>query len=325
MPTPLRCDPALFQKDLKDQVVIVTGANSGCGLETARQLSQQGATVILACRNEQRGKEAAQKVNGVFLACMDLSSLDSIRSFVQVFQEQYNRLDVLVNNAGVMACPYQKTQDNFEWQLGCNHLGHFLLTSLLTPLLLQTAQTTGKPSRMVCLSSCAAAQSILVRETPKIDFDDLNWETRDYDEKVAYGQSKLANYLHALGASRKYPSDQLIATSVHPGWVDSPLDQHLIKKYAGEGVVGGVLASVVHKIFLWKGDLISPMDGAQSTLHCVLADGIESGKFYSQFGVYTKPESRSGGWPMELPNPNATEEVADRLWEVSEKLVGISQ
>lgn len=323
MPTPLRCDPALFEKDLKDQVMIVTGANSGCGLETSRQLAQQGATVILACRNTERGETAAKEVNGIFLAPLDLSSLPSIRDFSKAFLEKYDRLDVLVNNAGVMACPYQKTKDGFEWQFGCNHLGHFLLAQLLTPLLLKTAEKTKTPSRLVCLSSVAAGESTMSKVMPSVDFDDIQWETREYDEGMAYGQSKLSNYLHALGASRKHSADKLIATSVHPGWVLSPLDQHVAKKYFGEGKVGNFLAGVFRQIFLWKGDMITPVDGAQTTLHCVLADGIESGKFYSQFGIYKKEECKNGGWPMELPNPNATDEAADKLWEVSEKMVGI--
>lgn len=323
MPTPLRCDPKLFEKDLKDQIVVVTGANSGCGLETSRQLSKQGATVILACRNTERGETAAKEVGGVFVAPLDLSSLQSIRDFVKAFEEKYDRLDVLVNNAGVMACPYKKTKDEFEWQFGCNHLGHFLLMRSLTPLLLKTAETTGRPSRFVALSSVAAAESTMSKAVPKMDFDDPNWETRDYDEGMAYGQSKLCNYLHALGASRKHPADKLIATSVHPGWVLSPLDQHVFKKMFGDGMLGNFAASMVRKFFLLKGDMITPEDGAQTTLHCVLADGIESGKFYSQFGIYKKEECRGGGWPLEMPNPNATEEVADKLWEVSEKFVGL--
>lgn len=210
------------------------GANSGCGLETSRQLAKQGATVILACRNTERGETAAKDVGGEFLAPLDLSSLQSIRDFVKAFEGKYDRLDVLVNNAGVMACPYQKTKDGFEWQIGCNHLCHFLLMRLLTPLMVKTADQTGKPSRFVALSSCAAALTTMSKADPNVDFDDLNWETREYVEGVAYSQSKLANYLHALGASRKYPADKLISASVHPGWVLSPLDQHVFKKMFGD-------------------------------------------------------------------------------------------
>jgi len=326
MPTVLRCDPKLFEKDLSEQVIIVTGANSGCGLETSRQLAKQGATVVLACRNATKGQAAVEDIGdkAVFVTTLDLSSLESVREFVKAFLAKYDRLDALVNNAGIMACPYQKTKDGFEMQFGCNHLSHFLLMTLLTPLLLETAKKTNKPSRFVALSSCASAQTTLAtKENPTIDFDDPNWETREYDESMAYGQSKFANYLHARGASLKHPSDKLLSTSVHPGWVLSPLDQHVMKRIFGEGFLADLLAGLVRKLYLWKGDLIVPEDGAQTTLHCVLADNIESGKFYSQFGIYKDEASRSGGWPMKHPNPNASDENAEKLWTLSEKLVGV--
>ncbi|CAB9509415.1 daunorubicin C-13 ketoreductase DnrU [Seminavis robusta] len=326
MPTPLRCDPKLFEKDLSEQVYIVTGANSGCGLETSRQLCKQGATVVLACRNAERGEEAVKDIGSgaVFVTTLDLSSLESVRAFVKAFQEKYTRLDGLVNNAGVMACPYAKTKDGFEWQFGCNHLAHFLLMHLLTPLLLETAEKTSKPSRFVALSSVAAGLSTLRDVPANVDFDDLMWETREYDEGLAYGQSKLSNYLHATEAGKKYPADKLISTSVHPGWVLSPLDVHVFKKMFGEGFFANLAGNLARKFFLLKGDMITPVDGAQSTLHCLLedADKMESGKFYSQFGIYKDPESKPGGWPMELKNPNVTEDMPGKLWEASEKLVG---
>ena len=324
MPKTLRCDPKLFEKDLTNKVIIVTGANSGCGLETSRQLAKQGATVILACRSPERGEAAAKEVGGVFLP-LDLASLDSVRSFAKDFQVKYDRLDVLINNAGIMACPYAKTKDGFEMQIGCNHLGHFLLLQLLAPLLLKTADMTGKPSRLVALSSSAASEMIVAFDgVANIDFDDLNWETRPYQQNTAYMQSKLANYLHALEASKKYPLDKLICTSVHPGWVQSNLDVHMFKASFGDGVIGRMMSSAVRNLFLWKGDMLNAVDGAQTTLHCVLeeADKMESGAFYSQFGAYKDIDSRKGGWPMKIPNPNATPEAAAKLWIESEKLVG---
>ena len=325
MPKVLRCDQKLFEKVLTDQVIIVTGANSGCGLETSRQLVKQGATVILACRNQERGEAAAKDVGGVFLP-LDLASLESVRNFSKEILAKYDRLDVLINNAGIMACPFAKTKDGFEMQIGCNHLGHFSLLQLLAPLLIKTADKTGKPSRFVALSSCAAGEM----ETgfpgvAKIDFDDLNWETRAYDEKLAYMQSKLANYLHAFEASKKYPADKLICASVHPGWVQSNLDVHMFKSTFGDGWVGAMMSNLVRKIFLWKGDMISAVDGSQTTLHCVLedADKMESGSFYSQFGIYKDNACKNGGWPMKLPNPNATPEAAAKLWVLSEELVAV--
>lgn len=325
MPHPvLRCDPKLFDKDLTNQVIIVTGANSGCGLETSRQLAKQGATIILACRNAERGEAAAADVKGTFLVPLDLSSLQSIKDFVTAFEEEYDRLDALVNNAGIMACPFEKTEDGFEMQFGCNHLGHFLLMHLLIPMLLETAEKTGKPSRFISLSSCAAANVTMTTDTyADIDFDDLNWQNREYNEQVAYSQSKLSNHLHALGASMKYPADKIICTSVHPGWVLSPLDQHVTNKMIGTGYFAGLITGILKYLFLWKGDMLSPADGAQATLHCLLANDVESGKFYSQKGVYEDEASKAGGWPMELPNPNATPDAASKLWTASAKLVGI--
>jgi len=283
--------------------------------------------VILACRSRERGEAAAKDVGGggVFLP-LDLASLESVRNFAKEFQAKYDRLDALINNAGIMACPYAKTQDGFEMQIGCNHLGHFLLLQLLAPLLLKTAETTGKPSRFVALSSCAAAEMYTgFSGVAKIDFDDLNWETRTYDQNTAYMQSKLANYLHALEASKKYPVDKLICTSVHPGWVQSNLDVHMFKTMFGDGWFGSMMSNVFRKLFLLKGDMITAVDGAQSTLHCVLedADKMESGAFYSQFGAYKDKDSQKGGWPMKIPNPNATPEAAAKLWVESEKLVAL--
>ena len=325
MPKPLRCDPKLFEKDLTNLVIIVTGANSGCGLETSRQLVKQGATVILACRSPERGEAAAKDVGGggVFLP-LDLASLESVRNFSKEFQTKYDRLDALINNAGIMACPYAKTKDGFEMQIGCNHLGHFLLLQLLAPILIKAADTTGMPSRFLALSSCAASEMTTgFAGVANIDFDDLNWETRTYDQNAAYMQSKLANYLHALEASKKYPADKVICASVHPGWVQSNLDVHMFKTMFGDGWFGATMSTLFRNIFLLKGDMISAVDGAQTTLHCVLedADKMESGAFYSQFGAYKDKDAQKGGWPMKIPNPNATPEAAAKLWVVSEKLV----
>ena len=329
MPTPLRCDAQLLDRDLTGQVIIVTGANSGCGLETCRQLVQkQGATVILACRSAERGRDAAAALGSdqaVFLTTLDLASLASVRAFCQEFLAKYDRLDALVNNAGIMMCPYGTTKDGFETQIGGNHLGHFLLQQLLTPLLLKTAETTGQPSRFVALSSVAAADNTFSKGiTPDIDLDDLQWKTREYDEFQAYGASKLANYLHALQGAQLYPADKLICVSVHPGWVQSNLDVHAFEKMFGTSWLGTLMGNVFRKLFLWKGDMISAVDGAQTTLYCLLEDAskIQSGKFYSQFGLYQDKKYRDGGWPFhEFPNPNATPEKAKALWELSEKLV----
>ena len=240
------------------------------------------------------------------------------------FVTQHDRLDAVVNNAGIMACPHGITADGFETQIGSNHLGHFLLQQLLTPLLLKTAERTKTPSRFITLSSVAAAESSLSKVAPNIHLDDVNWQTREYDAWQAYGASKLANYLHAAHAAQHYPKDKLICVSVHPGWVQSNLDVHVFKKMFGTGWVGTRLANLVRTMSLWKGDMITAVDGAQTTLHCLLEDAsrMQNGKFYSQFGLYQNKKCRAGGWPFEeMPNPNATPEKAKALWELSETLV----
>jgi NAD(P)-dependent dehydrogenase (short-subunit alcohol dehydrogenase family) len=292
-----RCDPTLFQRDLTGQVVIVTGANTGIGLKTARRLSQQHATVVLACRSVQKGQAAADDddVGGIFLAPMDLASLRSVREFCEIFRSTCDRLDILVNNAGIMNAPYSLTDDGFEIAMGCNHLGHFLLSQLLAPLMIRTAEKTGKPSRLVIVSSAHAGETSVGRAN--IDLEDLHWKQREYHAKRAYASSKLANYLHALHASQIYPPDKLICVSLHPGWVQTQLTK-------------GV------------GD-ISTVDGAQTSLHCCLSDDVQSGEFYSQKGAYVHDDDKPGGWPMVLRNPNATPELAVKLWEISERLVGL--
>ena len=334
-PTVLRCDPKLFEKDLTDQVYIVTGANSGCGLETSRQLCKQNATVILACRNKSKGEEAAKDINdgngngnkAIFLTTLDLSSLDSVYEFCTTFQNTYKRLDGLITNAGVMACPYATTKDGFEWQFGCNHLSHFALMNTLTPLLIDTSKKYQKPSRFVALSSVAATVSTMRPDTPaNIDFEDIMWKTRTYDEGQAYAQSKLANYLHAYEASKRYKSTELLCTSVHPGWVYSPLDQHVFKKLIGDGMIANVIGKVFRQLFLWKGDMIMPVDGAQTTLHCLLenSEKIQNGEFYSQFGIYQNESQKPGGWPMKLQNPNVDKDpdtMSSKLWDISLELI----
>ena len=219
----------------------------------------------------------------------DISDLVSHTRVIAEAEAALGPLTTLVNNAGVMACPLEKTKDGFEMQIGSNHLAHFYLMRLLTPLLIKTAETTGKPSRFVSLSSCAASETSMGASEgcAEIYFDDLNWEKTEYSEIKAYQQSKLANYLHAMEAAKRYPVDKLISVAVHPGWVQSNLDVHFFRKVLGDGFIGQTIANIVRKLSLWKGDMITAVDGAQTTLHCVLEDPekMENGAFYSQFGI----------------------------------------
>jgi NAD(P)-dependent dehydrogenase (short-subunit alcohol dehydrogenase family) len=308
------CDSKLFEKDLRGRVYIVTGANSGSGFATAKQLAEQGAHVIGACRRVEAGKQAFVNVGDILgsveIMELDLASLASIRRFAEAFLVKYERLDGLVNNAGVMHTPEGKTEDGFETQFGINYLGHFLLTELLLDALKASA-----PSRIVNVSSMAHAglQGIY----GDIDFDDLNFERREYDPGQAYANSKLANILHALDLARRLKGTGVTAFSVHPGWIRSNL-------------VGGPLRfaqNVLMRPFSRLLGMMSWFEGAQTTLHCLLDDDApnHSGEYYSQNSIlYPNPENRPGGWPMPSPNPLAhNKEIAEKLYRHSLELVGL--
>jgi NAD(P)-dependent dehydrogenase (short-subunit alcohol dehydrogenase family) len=315
MPKTLMCDPKLFEKDLSGRIFIVTGANSGSGFATSEQLARQGARVIGACRRIEAGKEAFADLEGirgsVEIMELDLASLASVRRFAEAFLAKYDRLDGLVNNAGVMYPPKGKTEDGFETQFGINYLGHFLLTELLLDRLKASA-----PSRIVCVSSVAhAGMGGIYGE---IDFDDLNFDKREYNARVAYAQSKLANVLHALDLARRLEGTGVSAFSVHPGWIRSNLLQ---------GTVARFMQNILMRPFSGLLGTVSWYEGAQTTLHCLLDDDApqHSGEYYSQISIlYPNKENRPGGWPMPSPNPNAHDtELAEELYHRSIALVGL--
>ena len=170
------------------KIVVITGANAGIGIHTVIDLAKRGATVVMACRSMQKGEEALKEAKeksgseSIDLMQLDLSSLNSVRKFVETFSSKYDKLHILVNNAGIMMCPFAKTEDGFESQIGTNHFGHFALTNLL---LKKLAAST--PSRVIAVSSSAHTQG-------KIDFDDINYNQRRYSDFGAYSQSKLAKF-----------------------------------------------------------------------------------------------------------------------------------
>jgi NAD(P)-dependent dehydrogenase (short-subunit alcohol dehydrogenase family) len=311
----LMCDPSLFQKDLSGGVYIVTGANSGSGFATTKQLAEQGAIVIGACRRVNAGREAFADLGNISGSVdameLDLASLASVRRFADEFLAKNDRLDGLVNNAGIMACPEGKTEDGFETQFGVNHLGHFLLTELLLDALKASAA-----SRIVCVSSVAHVGT--KKQVGEIDLDDLNFEKRSYGRVLAYTQSKLANVLHALELAQRLKGTGVSAFSVHPGWIRSNL-------------VGGTFARFMQNVLLKPLSrplgMMSWFEGAQTTLHCLLDEDApnHSGEFYSQNSIfYPKKENRPGGWPMSSPNPHAHDiELARKLYKVSLEMVGL--
>ena len=209
------------------KVVVITGANCGIGKETAVDLAKRGGKIYIACRDIKRGEDALKEIkeisgsNNVHFLQLDLASLDSVREFSRKFHELENQLHILINNAGIMACPQSKTTDGFELQLGTNHLGHFLLTNLLLDLI-----KSSSPSRIVVVSSEAYVMGNISR-------DDLMCEN-SYGEWKAYGQSKLANILFSNELASKLEGTGVTVNSLHPGVVRTELGRHgsqTIKKF----------------------------------------------------------------------------------------------
>jgi len=214
-------DEVLDGIDLRGRRALVTGGSSGLGAETARALASKGAEVVLTARDVAKGEDVARSIRestgnpNVAVEELELGSLASIRAFAERFLARYDALHLLVNNAGVMACPEARTADGFELQFGTNHLGHFLLTNLLVPALLE-----GAPARIVSLSSRGHQQSPVV-------FDDIGFERRPYEKWFAYGQSKTANVLFAVELERRLGPRGVHAYAVHPGVIPTELARHM--------------------------------------------------------------------------------------------------
>ncbi len=207
--------------DLGGMVALVTGGSSGLGRETARALAAKGAQIILTARDVPKGEAVAEGIRRatgnprIEVEELELGSLTSIRAFGRRFLGRHDRLHVLVNNAGVMACPFAKTADGFEMQFGTNHLGHFLMTGLLVPAL-----RAGAPSRIVSVSSRG-------HHLAPMSFDDLHFERRPYDKWQSYGQAKTANVLFAVALERRLGAHGVHANALHPGAIMTELGRHL--------------------------------------------------------------------------------------------------
>ena len=271
------------------RTAIVTGANSGLGLVTARELARVGARVILACRNVDKGEAAAAGMSGdVQVRQLDLQDLASVRDFADTIAV----VDVLINNAGIMAVPYAITRDGFESQIGTNHLGHFALTNLLAPKI---------SDRVVTVSS-------LMHWSGAISLKDLNWKARPYSAWLAYGQSKLANLLFTSELQRRLAAagSPLKAHAAHPGYSATNLQGH----------TGNPVGT---KVWLAANRLAgaSAEFGAAPTLYAASADLPPDSFIGPKFGA-RGPVSRVGRSPLAR---NA--ETATRLWQLSEQLTGI--
>jgi NAD(P)-dependent dehydrogenase (short-subunit alcohol dehydrogenase family) len=292
---------AWAEADIPDQsgrIAVVTGANSGLGFETVRALAAKGARVVLACRSEERGRDAERRLRAAVpdadarFEPLDLGSLASVRAFAEKLCASEPRLDLLVNNAGVMMPPYGKSADGFETQLGTNHLGHFALTGLLMDALRGT-----KGARVVTVSSLAHFWG-------RIDFDDLQSE-RSYDPARAYGQSKLANLLFVRELARRLAAagSDTIAAAAHPGSTRTELQRH------------SSLMRAVVRVFSQ-----APPEGALPTLYAATAPGVRGGDYFGPSGF-----AGCLGPPGPARSSRRAQDAAAalRLWEVSEQLTGV--
>jgi len=289
--------------DQTGRVAIVTGANSGLGLVTARELARRGALVVLACRNLEKGRAALAEVAAAAsgpepeLEELDLASLSSVRSFAERLNQAH--LDLLVNNAGVMAAPRRLTDDGFELHLGTNHLGHFALTDLLLPLM-----EGREDARVVTLSSNAH------KTVRGIAFDNLNGERR-YFRWNAYGQSKLANLLFALELDRRLRAQGSTVKSLaaHPGYAATNLQS------AAAPVLDRLLMKVGNAVVAQNDEM-----GALPILYAATEPGLEGGTYVGPNGI-----AEQRGHPQ-IVQPNRAakdEETARRLWDVSAQLTGV--
>jgi NAD(P)-dependent dehydrogenase (short-subunit alcohol dehydrogenase family) len=281
------------------RVAVVTGSNSGLGLIAARELARAGARVVIACRNTEKGEAAARDIAGsAEVRELDLGSLDSVRAFAERYRSEHDRLDLLINNAGVMAPPRRETSDGFELQFGTNHLGHFALTGLLIG-----AMGSGDDRRVVTVSSTA-------HRTGTIRFDDLQGERR-YRRWRAYGQSKLANLLFALELDRRLRAvgSRIVSVAAHPGYAATNLQS------AAAPRVDRMVMAVTNRVFAQSAEM-----GALPLLYAATHPGLEGGTYIGPDG---RGEQRGYPEPASPSRDARDEEVARRLWTVSEGLTGV--
>ncbi|MGW4328497.1 SDR family NAD(P)-dependent oxidoreductase [Nocardia sp. NPDC004573] len=290
--------------DQKGRLAVVTGANSGLGFEAARALAAHGATVVLAVRDVDKGKHAADRIADAVPGAdttvqqLDLTSLASVRTAAEQLKSAHAAIDLLINNAGVMYPPRQTTSDGFELQFGTNHLGHFALTGLLIDRMLPMPG-----SRVVTVSSVGH------RLRARIDFDDLQAE-RSYDRVAAYGRSKLANLLFTYELQRRLSgAGTTIAVAAHPGAANTDLMRNMP---AALRALVPVVAPIVTQ---------TPAMGALPILRAATDPGVRGGQYYGPGGFL---ETR--GYPKIVESSSQSHDTAiqQRLWKVSEELTGVT-
>lgn len=282
------------------KTVIVTGANTGIGKEAAKELARRGGRIILACRDLKKAEEARVEIvaetgnENIIVKHLDLASMTSIHAFAKDINSTEPRIDILINNAGVMWCPKMLTEDGFEMQIGTNHMGHFLLTNLLLDKLKASA-----PSRIINVSSLAHSLR------GPIGFEDLNSEN-SYDKTVAYSYSKLANILFTRELAKRLTNTGVTVNALHPGAVRTDLQRHTTVTNSPFGIL--VMPPITWIFFK------NAVQGAQTTLYCALAselDGV-SGKYFSDC-----KEKAPAKYAQD-------DEAAKKLWDISEKWTKLS-
>jgi NAD(P)-dependent dehydrogenase (short-subunit alcohol dehydrogenase family) len=293
--------------DLAGRTALVTGGSGGLGAESARVLASRGARVLIAARDVAKAESVAAGIrestgnDAVEVGQLELGSLPSIRAFAAATLAQHRAIHLLLNNAGVMACPLGRTEQGFELQFGTNHLGHFLLTGLLAPAL-----RAGAPSRVVCVSSAG-------HRLAPVDLADPNYEKRDYEKWTAYGQAKTANIWHALELDRRMQSDGVRGFAAHPGTIVTELGRHLREEDRA-----AMLSRAPGGGFKWK----KVEQGAATQIWaCTAPELAGRGGLYLEdchvAGPTTEQTPTGGYSPWALDADGAA-----RLWPLSEKLVG---
>lgn len=303
-------DDVLEGIDLAGKTVFITGGNSGLGKESARAMAAKGAHVVIAGRDQAKLDDAVMDIKAAHpdanvetIVC-DLASLDSVRAGAAEANARFEQIDLLINNAAVMACPKSHTADGHELQFGTNHLGHFVLTKGLMPLI-----EKGHDKRIVNLSSRGHFMS-------DVDFDDPDFENRDYNEWVSYGQGKTANALFTVGLEQRFADKGIHALAVHPGGIQTNLGRHLSKDQE-QALMDNITSS--NPDFEWK----NIPQGAATQVWAATAPELKG-----TGGVYCEDchvaqidnESTKDGVRSYALDP----EGAERLWALSEELTGES-
>ena len=301
-------DEVLEGKDLSGKTVFITGASSGLGQETARSMAAKGAHVVLAARDQTKLDKAVDAIRSEVPAAdletivCELASLDSVRSAGAEANERFEKIDLLINNAGVMACPKMQTTDGFEMQFGTNHLGHFALTKQLMPLV-----EAGTDKRIINLSSRG-------HHITGVHFDDPHFESRDYDMWQSYGQSKTANILFSVGLEKRFADRGVHASAIHPGGIETNLGRHMSEE-ENAALVERVMANDPN--FKLK---TIPQGAATQVWAATTAELDGRGGVYCEDCHVAEVDNKSSN--SGVRSYAVDPDKADRLWTMSEEMTG---